>query len=150
MPVRMNIHGHLCLPLALGFFLLICSCASMKITPQESTVRDTFSRSYPMNFPSFHPKVNGALQEYAQKHKGNSFQVIRLGSDTMVIRGRYKRDADQDPFSTAITTKPEGAKRSSVEIKISPVKREASSEYLEKAAEQLFRIIETGIGVRPL
>lgn len=148
-PMRTPIYGRVYLASILTIFLLICSCASLKITPEGRIFKDTFSRTYSMEFRSFHPKANTALQEYARKHKGNSFQIMRLGSDAVVLQGRYKREADTDRFFATITAKPAGAKKTSTEIKISSTNPEASSEYLEKAAGELFRIIEKGAGVHP-
>ena len=58
-----------------------------KIIPQ-----DTFTRIYAIDFSSFHGRVNTALQDYAKTHKGNSFQIARLGSDTVILRGVYLRE----------------------------------------------------------
>jgi len=108
-----------------------------------------FSRTYGLDFMSFHPKLNSALQDYAKEHKGNSFQVSHLGSDKVVIRGFYKGKPYQGPLSTTITVKPAGPGGTRVEIKISSTDPKISSEYLKEAAGDLFQIIEKGTGVRP-
>ena len=140
-------------PLLYGFVLILltlfCSCSSVKFTPGGRIVKDTYSKSYPTDFLSFHPQINTALQDYARTHKGNSFQVARLGGDAVVIRGRYQRDGEPDRFFANVTATPAGLSKTSVQIKISATNPEASSETLERAAGELFRIIETGTGIRP-
>jgi len=109
-----------------------------------------FSRTYGLDFMSFHPRLNSALQDYAKGHKGNSFQVTHLGSDTVIIQGFYKGDQYRAPLSTTIAVKPAGPRRTWVEIKISSRDPEISSKYLKEAAGELFQIVEKGTGVRPL
>lgn len=111
---------------------------------------DKFSRTYGLDFMSFHPKLNSALQDYAKRHKGNSFQVTHLGSDTVIMQGSYKEGEYQGPLSTTITVKPAGPRKTWVEIKISSTGPKVSPEYLKEAAGDLFRIIEKGTGGRPL
>jgi hypothetical protein len=106
----------------------------------EKTIRDSFSRSYPVDFMSFYPKLHAALQDYAHRNKGNSFQVVRLGSDAVIIRGLYKGERDQDRFLAVITAKPEGPKKSLLEIKLSPL-HPASPTTVETAAEELFQMV---------
>jgi hypothetical protein len=110
---------------------------------------DKFSRTYGLDFMSFHPKLNSALQDYAKRHKGNFFRVAHLGSDTVIMQGSYKGGQYQVPLSTTITVKPAGPRRTWVEIKISSTGPKISSEYLKEAAGDLFQIIEQGAGVRP-
>jgi len=111
---------------------------------------DKFSRTYGLDFMSFHPKLNSALQDYAKSHKGNSFQVTHLGSDTVIIQGFYKGGQYPGPLSTTITVKPAGPRGTWVEIKISSTDPKISSEYLKEAARDLFQTIEKGTGVRLL
>jgi hypothetical protein len=94
---------------------------------------------------SFYPKLHSALQDYPSVNKGNSFQVVRLGSEVVIFRGLYKGNGEQGRFLTVITAKPAGPKSTLMEVKISPSNPEASSAYLEKAAKDLFQIIEKGI-----
>jgi hypothetical protein len=131
------------------FCLLFNSCASLKIIPEEKIVKDKFSRTYSMDFASFHPKLNSALQEYAQKHKGNSFRVVRLGSDGVMIRGYFKSDNHQERFSTEITVKPADQKKTRLEIKLFANNPTVSPDSFEKASQELFQIIARGTGVSP-
>lgn len=133
--------------IALG--LLLNSCASLKILPEETIVKDKFSRTYSIDFRSFHPKLNSALQEYAQKHKGNSFRIARLGSDGVIINGYFKSDGNQERFFTNITVNPAGTKKTRLEIKLSTNNPNVSPESFEKAYKELFQIIERGTGVSP-
>jgi hypothetical protein len=94
---------------------------------------------------SFYPKLHSALQDYASRNKGNSFQVVRLGSEVIIFRGFYEGKREEDRFLTVITAKPMGPKSTLMEVKISPRNTEASSVYLEKAAKDLFQIVEKGI-----
>lgn len=131
------------------FCLLFNSCASLKIIPEEKIVKDKFSRTYSMDFTSFHPKLNSAIQEYAQRHKGNSFRVVRLGSDGVMIRGYFKSDNHQERFATEITVKPAGQKKTRLEIKLSANNPTVSPDSFEKASQELFQIIARGTGVSP-
>ena len=130
----------------LAIFLCVCSCASLP----WKIGRDDFSRIYAIDFISFYPKVNSVLQDYAKKRKGNSFQVTRLGNDAVIIRGLCKGEQYQDRFSTTITVKPRGPKRTRMEIKISSGNPAASSKDLEMAARELFQIVEKGTGIPPV
>jgi hypothetical protein len=105
-------------------------------------VGDIFSRTYAVPFQSFHPRLNSALQEFAREHKGNSFQVLRLGSDGVVIRGIYQRDWDQARFFITLRVVPLGPDRTRSEIQISSSRPGTSSETLAMAAGELFQIIE--------
>jgi hypothetical protein len=131
------------------FCLLFNSCASLKIIPEEKIVKDKFSRTYSMDFTSFHPKLNSAIQEYAQRHKGNSFRVVRLGSDGVMIRGYFKSDNHQERFATEITVKPADQKKTRLEIKLSANNPTVSPDSFEKASQELFQIIARGTGVSP-
>jgi hypothetical protein len=68
---------------------------------------------------SFHPKLHSALQDYANRYRGNSFQVVRLRNDAVIFRGLNKREENQDRFLTVITVNPAGPKKTLMEIKIS-------------------------------
>ena len=127
----------------------IYSCASLKGVLVDRIVRDSFSRTYSVDFMSFHPKLHMALQDYANKHRGSSFQVIRLGNDGVIIQGIYKGERDQDRLSTAITAKPAGPERTSMEIRISSSNPDASPKSLEMAAQELFRVVEKETGLHP-
>jgi len=156
--------------------LVFNSCATARILPRESPIVrespiegraieektqsraegmrwpfpvDKYLRIYSMDFSSFHPKVNSALQEYAQKHKGNSFRVVRLGSDGVIIKGYFKSDRNQERLSMEMAIKPDGPKRSRLEIKLSRPNSKMGGDSLEKAYQELFGIIERGAGVGP-
>jgi hypothetical protein len=133
----------------LAAVLSIYSCASLGIVPDGKIIRNNFSRTYNVDFAYFHPRLNLALQDYAQRYKGNSFQVVRLGSDAVIIRGLYQGDQDRGRFPTFITIKPMSPQKTWMEIKISSSNPEASAEYLERAAKELFQIVEKGTGFRP-
>jgi hypothetical protein len=131
----------------LAIFLWLYSCASLR---EWKSGGDAFARTYAGDFMSFHPKLNSALQDYAKRHKGNSFQIARLGSDAVIIQGIYQGERDQGRYSTTITIKPAGARKSRMEIKISAKNAGASSTNLEEVARDLFQILEQGAGFRPL
>lgn len=128
-------------------FLILVSCASIKLPPQGGIVKETYTRTFAAEFTSFHPRINTALQGYAQKHKGNAFQIVRLGGDSVVIQGRYKRDGDADRYFATLTAKPSGKQKTAVQIKISSSSGDVARETLERAAADLFRIVETEAGV---
>ena len=130
-------------------FLFFNSCASLQILSEERPVKDKFSRTYSQEFASFHPKVNSALQEYAQKNKGNSFRIARLGNDAVIIRGYFKSGHHQERFSTVITVKPAGKKKTQLEINFSTISPNVSSNPVEKAAQEFFQVIERGTGFLP-
>ncbi len=157
--------------------LIVISCSTVKLPPQEKTVqersprektspektasertaqekiapekiaKDTYTRTYDAEFTSFHARIHNALQDYARTHKGNAFQVARLGGDAVVIQGRYKREGDADRFFAVLTVKPAGKQKTTIQIKISSAATQAAGEYLEAAAADLFRIVENGSGV---
>ena len=136
--------------LILSFTVLLLfsnSCASLQILSEERPVKDKFSRTYSQEFASFHPKVNSALQEYAQKNKRNSFRIARLGNDGVIIRGYFKSDKYQERFSTEIMVKPSGQKKTRLEINFAVNNPNVSSDSLEKASQEIFQIIEKGTGV---
>ncbi len=150
--------------------LVLHSCATTRILPRESPAEEKktaektqssaegmrwpfmvekYFRIYPMDFSSFHPKVNSALQGYAQKHKGNSFRVVRLGSDGVIIKGYFKSDKNQERLSAEMAIKPDGQKSTRLEIKLSSPDGKMAGDSLEKAYQELFGIIEGGTGVGP-
>jgi hypothetical protein len=129
-----------------ALFLSIHSCASLREWINE---RDSFSRTYSLDFMSFHPRLNSALQDYARKQKGSSFQVIRLGNDAVVIQGLYRGEQAQDGFPSTITVNPVGPGKTRVKIKILAKGSTISSEDQKEAARDLFQIIEKETGLRP-
>ncbi len=102
-----------------------------------------------MDFMSFHPRLNSALQDYAKTHKGNSFRVTLLKNDAVIIQGFYKGEQEQDRLPSTITAKPAGPGKTKMEIKISSSDSKISSEYLKEAARDLFQIIEKETGLWP-
>lgn len=131
----------------LAILLWIYSCASLR---EWKIGGGIFSRTYAEDFMTLHPKLNSALQNYAKGHKGNSFQIARLGSDAVIIQGIYQGEGDQGRYSTMITIRPARAGKSRTEIKISAKNPKASSKSLEEVARGLFQIFEKGAGIRPL
>jgi len=115
---------------------------------QKIAPPDTFSRTYPMEFASFYSQANSALQDYARTRKGNSFQISRLGSNEVVLRGIYLREGTQERYSATLTVKPAGPKRSQLEIKVAPAAEASSSGNPEAAAKEIFLIIEKSAGTR--
>ena len=108
----------------------------------------TFSRTYPIDFASFHPKANSALQDYARTRRGNSFQISRLGSDEVVLKGVFLREGTQERYSAILTIKPSGPQKSQLEIKVGAAAEAGSSANLEAAAKEIFLIIEKSAGTR--
>lgn len=133
--------------LTLAIFLSIYSCASLR---EWIIGKDNFSRTYAVDFMSFHPRLNSALQDYAKNHKGNSFRVALLGNDGVIIQGFYKGEQEQGRLPSTIAAKPAGPQKTWLEIQISSNNLGASSKDLERAAQELFLIIEKGTGIRPL
>ena len=115
---------------------------------QKIAPSDTFSRIYPIEFASFHSQTNSALQDYARTRKGNSFQISRLGSNEVVLRGIYLREGTQERYAATLTVKPAGPKQSQLEIKVGPATEANSSGNPEAAAKELFLIIEKSAGTR--
>jgi hypothetical protein len=132
--------------LTLVIFLSIYSCASLR---ERIIGKDHFSRTYAVDFMSFHPRLNSALQDYAKTHKGNFFRVALLKNDAVIIQGFYKGEQEQDRIPTTITAKPAGPERTRMEIKMSSSDSKISSEYFKEAARDLFQIIEKETGVWP-
>jgi len=115
---------------------------------QKISPPDSFSRSYPVEFSSFHPQANSALQEYARTRKGNSFSISRLGSDEVVLRGIYLREGPQERYSATLTLKSAGPKKSQMEIKVAPAAETSSSGDPEAAAKEIFSIVEKSLGTQ--
>ena len=130
-------------------FFLALSCVPPKVIPFEKPKRDPFSRVYPVPFRDFHPKLNQALQKYAKEKPGNSFQVARLGSDSVVIRGFFQKEPNQTRFPLVIIARPTGSDKSNLEIKPSASQGGTSLGPLEASADELFRIIERETGFIP-
>ena len=133
----------------LSVVLVLCSCSLLKTFPPAKPWRDPFSRVYAVPFRDFHPKLNGALQNYAHENSGNSFQVARLGSDLVILRGVYQKGPRRGRIPVVIMTKPVGPGKTRLEIKPSPSPSGASSESREEVAGALFQIIERETGFRP-
>ena len=115
---------------------------------QKIAPSDTFSRTYPIEFSSFHSPTNSALQDYARTRKGNSFQISRLGSNEVVLKGIYLREGTEERYATTLTVKPAGSKQSQLEIKVVPATETTSSGNPEAAAKEIFQIIEKSTGIR--
>jgi len=112
-----------------------------KIMPQ-----DTFTRIYAIDFGSFHGQVNAALQDHAKTHKGNSFQISRLGSDAVILRGVYLRDGGREKYVSILTIKPIASRKCRLEINFDSSAGSPSSSNPDKAAKELFQIIEKALG----
>ncbi len=115
---------------------------------QKIAPADTFSRTYPVDFASFHPQVNSALQDYARTRRGNSFQISRLGSEEVVLRGVFLREGTQERYAATLTAKPAGPKKSQLGIKMAPAAEGVSSPNPEAAAKEIFLIIEKPLGAQ--
>ena len=115
---------------------------------QKIVPPDSFSRSYPVEFSSFHSQANSALQEHARTRKGNSFSISRLGSNEVVLRGVYLREGTQERYSTTLTLKPTGAKKSQMEIKMTPAAESSPAGNPEAAANEIFSIVEKSLGTQ--
>jgi hypothetical protein len=148
MPFRETQIPHL--SFALLTLLLIYSCTSLKILPAEKPKVDPFSRVYAVPFKDFHPKLNQALQKYAREKPGNSFQVTRLGSDLVIIRGSYQKEPNQARLTVVITTRPAGSERTTLEIKPSAGQGGTSPGLVVASAGELFQIVEKETGFLPV
>ena len=102
-----------------------------------------------MDFMTFHPRLNSALQDYAKNHKGNYFRIALLKNDAVIIQGFYKGEQEPDRIPTTITAKPAGPERTRMEIKISSSDSKISSKYFREAARDLFQIVEKETGLSP-
>lgn len=115
---------------------------------QKIAPANTFSRTYPIEFSSFHSQTNSALQNYARTRRGNSFQIARLGSNEVVLKGIYLREGTQERYAATLTIKPAGPKQSQLEIRVGPATDANPPGNLEVAAQEIFRIIEKPVGTR--
>ena len=70
-----------------------------------------------------------------------------MGNDRVVIRGLYKGEREQARFPATITVEPAGREKTLVEIKISTGSPGISAENIEKAAREIFHIIEKETGI---
>jgi hypothetical protein len=113
---------------------------------QKMTPHDTFTRIYAVDFASFHGQANAALQDYAKNHKGNSFQISRLGSDAVILRGVYLRDRGREKYFSMLTIKPIASQKCQLEIKFDSSARGPSSSNPDAAAKEIFQIIEKATG----
>jgi hypothetical protein len=113
---------------------------------QKVAPTDTFSRTYPVEFASFHPQANSALQNSARTRKGNSFRISRLGSNEVVLKGIYLREGTRETYSLTLVARPAGAKKSELEIKAVLTPEGTSGGDPEAAAKEVFLIIDKFIG----
>ena len=130
--------------------LFIGSCTPFKILLTEKSKGDPFSRVYAVPLKDFHPRLNQALQKYSKENPGNSFQVTRLGSDLVIIRGFYQKESNQARLSVVIMTKPVGAGKSRLEIKPSANQGGAFPGLDVASAGELFQIVEKETGFLPV
>lgn len=126
---------------------LIWGCASWGKISERFFLSDTFSRIYNLNFSSFHPQLNSFLQDYAQKNKGNSFQIRRLGSDEVVWRGILKMKNSIESFSVEISAKALRREKSQLELKFLGDHSQGSSASWKKASAELFHALEKGVKI---
>jgi hypothetical protein len=134
------------LSIFLAVLLWLYSCAPLITLPPGKSRIDPFSRVYPVPLQDFHPRLNQALQKYAKEKPGNTFQVVRLGNDMVVIRGYYQKDPQQARLPVVITTKPGGEHRTKLEIN----PQVSQSGVPEATAGELFQIIEKETGWTPV
>ena len=113
---------------------------------QRIIPQDTFTRIYAINFASFHGQANAALQDHAKTHKGNSFQISRVGSDAVILRGVYLREGGREKYVSILTIKPIASRKCQLEIKFDSSAGGPSSSNPDKAAKELFQIIEKVTG----
>jgi hypothetical protein len=134
------------LSIFLAVLLWLYSCAPLITLPPGKSRIDPFSRVYPVPLKDFHPSLNQALQKYAREKPGNTFQVVRLGNDMVVIRGYFQKEPQQGRLPVVITSKPGGPDRTRLEINPSA----GQSGLSEAAAGELFQIIEKETGLTPV
>jgi hypothetical protein len=113
---------------------------------QRIIPQDTFTRIYAINFASFHGQANAALQDHAKTHKGNSFQISRLGSDAVILRGIYLREGGREKYVSILTIKPIASQKCQLEIKFDSSVGGPSSSHPDEAAKEIFQIIEKATG----
>lgn len=130
-------------------FALIFGCASIEKISERILYQDTYSRTYDINFYSFHPKINSSLQEYARKNKGNSFQISRLGSEEVIWRGVFKMKNTLESFQVEIFSKPSGPKKSKLVIKFLGDYSPKNAASWERASAEFFQVIEESAKISP-
>ena len=113
---------------------------------QRTIPQDTFTRIYAINFASFHGQANAALQDHAKIHKGNSFQISRVGSDAVILRGVYLREGGREKYVSILTIKPIASQKCQLEIKFDSSAGGPSSSHPDEAAKEIFQIIEKATG----
>jgi hypothetical protein len=113
--------------------------------PQKTIPPDLFARIYATDFGSFYGQANDALQDYAKTHKGNSFQISRLGSEAVILKGVYLREGGREKYVSTLTIKPIASKKCRLEIKFDAPAGGSSSPNPDKAAKEIFQIIEKGM-----
>jgi hypothetical protein len=113
---------------------------------QRIIPQDTFTRIYAINFASFHGQANAALQDHAKTHKGNSFQISRVGSDAVILRGVYLREGGREKYVSILTIKPIASQKCQLEIKFDSSAVGPSSSHPDEAAKEIFEIIEKATG----
>lgn len=113
---------------------------------QRIIPQDTFTRIYAINFASFHGQANASLQDHAKTHKGNSFQISRLGSDAVILRGVYLREGGREKYVSTLTIKPIASQKCQLEIKFDSSAGGPSSSHPEEAAKEIFQIIDKATG----
>jgi hypothetical protein len=113
---------------------------------QRIIPQDTFTRIYAINFASFHGQANAALQDHAKTHKGNSFQISRVGSDAVILRGVYLREGGREKYVSILTIKPIASQKCQLEIKFDSSAGGPSSPHPDEAAKEIFQIIEKATG----
>lgn len=128
-------------------FFLMGGCASLEKISEKILSPDTFSRTYNLNFYSFHPKFNSFLQEYARQNKGSSFQIRRLGSAEVIWRGILKLKNRADNFPVEIVSKPAGQKKSKLEIKFLDDSPPRTSASWAIASAEFFQAVEEGMKI---
>ena len=113
---------------------------------QRIIPQDTFTRIYAIDFGSFHGQANAALQDHAKTHKGNSFQISRVGSDAVILRGVYLREGGREKYVSILTIKPIASQKCQLEIKFDSSAGGPSSSRPDEAAKEIFQIIEKATG----
>lgn len=127
---------------------LIGSCAPLKPIIERKAEQDPFSRTYLFPFKDFHPKLNQALQKLSRENPGNSFQIVRLGSDSVIFRGFYQKDRSQPRTPLTILVRPLESGKTKVNLEIPGLRSLASSsESPEAIGQEFFQIIEKEMGL---
>ncbi len=130
-------------------FSLILGCASFEKIGVKILPQDTYSRIYDLSFADFHPQLNSFFQEYARQHKGNSFQIRRLGKGEVIWRGVFKIKNSSEIFKVEITCQPSGPKKSKLEIRFIDDRSAKTSGSWEKASANFFQVVEESLKISP-